>query len=332
VTPVLGTYYDRKSLLRVANMVKVIVGMMGSSVAGGARSLATPSGVSDFLSVVRAHGVRELDTARVYTGGQSEETLGAVDAGESFAISTKAPAFAPGSLSESKIMKNCNHSLAALRQHKVDIYYLHGPDRQTPLEEQCRAIGQLYKEDKFERFGLSNISDQEVQTIYDICKREGYPLPKVYQGGFNPIGRGAEPTLIPLLRKLGMAFYAFSPLAGGLLAKKLDDVVNPAPGTRFDLMRIFGDMYLTPDIKAGLAQVQECCDKESIKLMEATMRWLMHHSVLGDEDGVVLGASNKEQIDATLAACEQGPLPESVMQSFVDLHEAIKDKLPGYHS
>jgi aflatoxin B1 aldehyde reductase len=132
--------------------------------------------------------------------------LGVVDASATFAVSTKTPAFAAHSLSESKILANCGASLATLRQDKLDIYYLHGPGRDTPLEEQCAAIGKLYQEGKFARFGVSNISDAEVQTKYNICKRKRYPLPSVYQGGFNPIGRGAESTLIPLLRKLGMAF------------------------------------------------------------------------------------------------------------------------------
>jgi hypothetical protein len=53
-------------------MVKVVVGMIGSSVAKGATALSTPAGVADFLSAVSVHGVKELDTTRVYAGGQSE--------------------------------------------------------------------------------------------------------------------------------------------------------------------------------------------------------------------------------------------------------------------
>ena len=102
-------------------MVKIIVGMMGSSVGGGSRSLASPTQVQDFLDCVKRHNVKELDTARVYAGGKSEELLGAVNAGSQFAVSTKAPAFAPGSLTEANIISNYEKSLAALRQDKVDI-------------------------------------------------------------------------------------------------------------------------------------------------------------------------------------------------------------------
>lgn len=161
---------------------KVAVGLMGSSVAKGSASLATGETVQAFLDVCKAHGVQELDTALVYNGGKSEQLLGEVKAGKQFAVSTKAPGFAPGSLTYDNIIRNCNTSLKHLKQEKLDIYLIHGPDRTVPLEDQCRAIGELYKEGKFSRFGVSNISDAEVQSIYDICKKEGYCLPTVYQG------------------------------------------------------------------------------------------------------------------------------------------------------
>lgn len=209
--------------------------------------------------------------------------------------------------------------------------YLHGPDRTTPLEEQCRAIGKLYSEGNFERSGISNISPAEVQSIYDICKREGCPLPSVYQGGYNPLQRAGEPTLFPLLRNLKMNFYAYSPLAGGALAKKIDDVLNPAPGTRFDAMRVFGDMYLKKPLLDALAILKVKCGEEGITTMEGTMRWFLHHSPLVENDGVILGASSTKQIDESLTACENGPLPSGLAKAFEDLWAAIKDESSHYH-
>lgn len=314
-------------------MVKIIVGMMGSSVAKGSSSLSTPSQVRSFLDVVSKHSfVQELDTARVYNGGRSEELLGAVGAHERFAVSTKAPAFAAGSLSEDNIVANCRKSLAALKQDRLDIYYLHGPDRTVSLEEQCRAIDGLYREGRFERFGVSNISDAEVQAIHDICVRERYVLPSVYQGGYNPIGRGAEKTLFPLLKKLGIAFYAFSPLAGGLLAKPLADITRPAKGSRFDEMKVFGDIYLTDEILGGLEKVQTACDAEGVALMDATLRWFVHHSPLGDDDGVIIGASTEAQIDASLSACQKGPLSEGMQRKWDELWNVLSKNPPRYHS
>jgi aflatoxin B1 aldehyde reductase len=88
-------------------MVKVIVGMMDSSVANGSAKMSPPSQVGAFLNVLKKHQVKEIDTARVYNGGKSEELLGAVGAGTKlgFAVSTKAPGFSPGILSGDKIQE-----------------------------------------------------------------------------------------------------------------------------------------------------------------------------------------------------------------------------------
>lgn len=325
-------------------MVKVIVGMMGSSVSGVSSSMSTPTQIQEFLDCVKTHDIKELDTARVYGGGKSEELLGQVKAHKKFAVSTKAPAFSPGRLAEEKIIANCNASLKALGQEKLDICeflppasssyksflltaedYLHGPDSETPLEEQCRAIGKLYSEGKFERFGVSNLSPAEVQKIYDICSEEKYPLPSIYQGGYNPLQRGTETDLFPLFRKLNIHFYAFSPLAGGLLAKKLEDVLKPAPGTRFASEKLFVNRYLKKPTLDALAVLKAKCDEHGITVMEATMSWFLHHSPLGHNDGLILGASSTKQIDESLTACKKGSLSAGLVQAFEDLWITVKD-------
>lgn len=311
-------------------MVKVIVGMMGSSVASGSQSLSTPDQVSAFLKVVQNHGIKELDTARVYNAGKSEELLGEISASKTFAISTKAPAFSPGSLVREKILENCNKSLKALSVEQVDIYYLHGPDRSTPLEEQCSAINQLYQEGKFQRFGVSNLRDDEVAEIHEICKRESWVRPSVYQGSFSPLNRKAAGTLFPLLRRLDMSFYAFSPLAGGLLAKPIDDILKPLAGTRYDAMPQFANLFLNETIIAELKQLTKVCEARGLSVLEATLRWFRHHSELGEEDGIILGASKIEQIEKSLVACEKGPLSEDVAKEFESMWDMIKDKAPGY--
>jgi aflatoxin B1 aldehyde reductase len=316
------------------------VGLMGSSAASGAPALQTASGMHSFLSVCSANNITHLDTARAYAKGSSESTLGDVDACATFAVSTKAPAFTPHSLAHDAIIANCNASLKALRTEKVDIYYLHGPDRETSLEEQCAAIGDLYKEGKFQRFGVCNISPKEVREVYGICKREGYPLPKVYQGGYNPIGRGPEGKgeLFDVLKELGMGFYAFSPLAGGLLAKPVEKLLNPEEGTRFDAMKVFGQLYLGEEILGALRKVQGACDREGVSLLEATLRWFRWHSVLSQEwegcegNAVIVGASSEKQLEQSLKAWQGGKLPESVALAWEEMYETLKGKLPPYYN
>jgi aflatoxin B1 aldehyde reductase len=311
-------------------MVKVIVGLMGSSVAKGSASLATPSQVSSFLDVCKKYGVSELDTARVYNDGKSEELLGQVEEKKEFQIATKAPAFSPGSLTYKNIMENCNKSLHALQMDKVDIYYLHGPDTQTPLEERCKAIGELYKEGKFKRFGLSNLKDEVVEEIYEICKKNGTVLPTVYQGGYNAIHRKSEDTLQPLLKKLNIQYYAWGPLAGGALAKNINDVLNPKEGSRYQAMPVFGSLFLKDKMVEALKKITAQCEEFNLTLLEASLRWLKHHSPLGPDDGFIIGASTNEQVEASLKATQGGPLDEKLVKAFDDMWVDIKDVAPQY--
>jgi aflatoxin B1 aldehyde reductase len=289
--------------------------------------MSTPAQVGAFLDVLKQHKVKEIDTARVYNGGKSEELLGAVGAGTElgFAVSTKAPGFSPGVLSGDKIKKACYASLEALKQNKMDIFYFHGPDRQTPLEEQCKAANDLYREGKFERFGVSNLLVEEVQTIYDICKKEGYVLPTVYQGGYNPLMRSADELLFPTLRKLGINFYAFSPLGGGYFTRTADQLRNPAQNQRMAAFPIFKEIYVSEKSLKWLEELTKVCEDNDTTPKEGVLRWFMHHSILRDGDGVILGASDEKQVDETLKACKMGPLPEAVVQAFDDLWEKNKD-------
>ena len=96
---------------------------------------------------------------------------------------------------------------------------------------------------KFKYFGLSNYPAWEVVYIWSYCKSRGWVLPSVYQGMYNPITREVERELIPALRKLGMSFYAYNPLCGGLLTGKHNfESVESSSGTRFDKSN---EMYLT---------------------------------------------------------------------------------------
>ena len=129
-----------------------------------------------------------------------------------------------------------------------------------------------------------------------------------------------------------MGFYAFSPVGGGILAKPILEIMKPAKGTRYDQMRQFGDIYLTDQIVSQLKNVQQKCDEEGVPLMEATMRWFMHHSPLREEDGFILGASTEQQIDRSLSACEKGPLPESLVNAWEEMWREVGKDPPKYHS
>lgn len=108
-----------------------------------------------------------------------------------------------------KILESVETSLKELKVSQTNIYYLHMPDRTTPLEETLEAINEAYKAGKFKKFGVSNFSPDEVEQTLQICKEKGYVKPTVYQGQYNAVVRGFEKGLFPILRENGIAFYAY---------------------------------------------------------------------------------------------------------------------------
>lgn len=296
-------------------MPKIIVGLMGGSVAAGSASTSTALG--PFLSMLQTHSVRELDTARAYNSGRSEESLGQIaSARQDFSIHTKAPGFSPGSLAFDRVIANCSASLQALQQDQIDLYYFHGPDGQTPLEESCRAIAQLHRQGKIARFGISNYSSQHVREIHDICSANSSITPSVDQGQYNALGRRGEESLFPTLRSLGMAFFAWAPLAGGWFARTDAELQSPPKGARMEQMAAFKNMYVNETSLALHKRLSEVCAQEGVGMKEAALRWLMHHSILSDQDGIILGGSSSEQMEENLNACQKGRLPSALVQEF----------------
>ena len=83
---------------------------------------------------------------------------------------------------------------------KVNVFYLHGPDRDTPINETLEACNELYEEGKFTELGISNYAAWEVVDIYYICEQNGWVKPTVYQGMYNLLTRAGEAELFPALR------------------------------------------------------------------------------------------------------------------------------------
>jgi len=105
-------------------------------------------------------------------------------------------------------------SLRNLNMEKADLFYLHAPDHETPIDKTLDAVQKLQSEGLFEHWGLSNYAAWQVVDIYHKCKARGIDPPAVYQGMYNATTRDVEPELFQALRYCGMAFYAYNPLAG----------------------------------------------------------------------------------------------------------------------
>ncbi|KAF7554449.1 hypothetical protein G7Z17_g2917 [Cylindrodendrum hubeiense] len=296
----------------------------------------TPDEVNGFLNAFAARGYHQIDTARSYSPhapGSCEPRLGGVDVGDRFDVDTKVDSREQGSHTKENVLKEIDISLETLKVKRINIEYLHIPDRATKFEEACEAMDQAHREGKVKHWGLSNYTAEEVQRIVDICDEHGLVKPSVYQGQYNPIVRGGEKELFPILRKYGIAFYAYSPAAAGFFA---GNHKNIKAGGRYDQSHLLGglysQLYLKPSIIAATDKALAVASKHDISGHAAALRWTAHHSSLKKEhgDSVILGASSPAQLETNLDMIEQGPLPEDVVAALEAVYDEIDDGV-SYH-
>ena len=225
----------------------------------------TPEEVKAYLDAFYEQGGRQIDTARNYSPhapGSCEARLGTIQVGNRFSVDTKVVSFTPGSHTRAKILESVDTSLNLLKMSTVNVEYLHVPDRTTPFEETVKAMDEAYKAGKFQHFGLSNFTAEEVEKVLKICEEKGFVKPSVYQGQYNPVVRSGEKELFPLLRKHRIAFYAWrSALSSFTSVFTLTCVISPAaagifagnhkhikPGDRFDSSVSLSRQYQAPSL------------------------------------------------------------------------------------
>jgi aflatoxin B1 aldehyde reductase len=247
-----------------------------------------------------------IDTARVYAGGNTEPMVGAVlkqlDPGMKVSVGTKAhPSVKPG-LSSEGIKGQLAASLDAMGITAVDEYYLHQPDTEATLLEGLKCAHALVEEGKIKAVGMSNYHAAEMARAFALCREHDLTPPTVYQGLYNPLNRLVEEELLPILKENGCSFVAYNPLAAGLLTgkhKTKDEVLQG----RFRNNENYLPRFYTSSNFEAIRIIHEQCKVDQITMVEATYRWLLRHSCLGDTDGFLLGASSVDQLDQNLAAC-----------------------------
>lgn len=265
----------------------------------------------------------QIDTARIYSGGQTEDILGQVlrdpqVAGQPIILGTKAHPSQPDGLSKVGIYRQLQTSLKALQVDKVDVLYLHQPDPEHDLVESLECVQELIRDGTIAKYGMSNYSAVEMERCCALCEERGWRLPSFFQGLYNPLNRLAEEELLPVLRKHSVAFIAFNPLAAGLLTGKHAQGGDVLPGRFKDNPNYLPRFYTEPNFLA-LDVIRKACADHGLGMVPATYAWLLQHSQLdaSSGDGVLLGASSLEQLEQNMDACAApAALPEPVLSAF----------------
>ena len=300
--------------------LEVLFGGGGLGNPGVGSEFENVAGVNKAFTILNDHGVTTIDTARGYIN--SEAVLGETKvANQGFTIDTKwAPSLFPGQppLTKAKIIADAKDSIQKLGVKQVGVFYLHCPEPAVGLEEQLDGINEVYQMRLFQRFGLSNFSAQQVEEVYNLADRKGFVKPTVYQGLYAPVNRTIETTLFPTLRKLGIAFRAYSPLAGGFLAKTRKDI--EAGEGRFGsamLGPLYKELYHKPEYLNALDEWGRAAQNEGVSRIELALRWMKYHSSLTAThgDGIIVGAGTTARLDETLKIWRKGPLSAEAVKS-----------------
>nr|XP_021482405.1 aflatoxin B1 aldehyde reductase member 3 isoform X1 [Meriones unguiculatus] len=315
----------------------------------GAMEMGQSMDVTSSTASVRAflqRGYTEIDTAFLYGEGQSETILGGLGlglgrSGCKVKIATKAIPLFGTTLKPDDVRFQLETSLKRLQCPRVDLFYLHLPDHSTPIEETLQTCHQLHQEGKFVELGVSNYASWEVAEICTICKKNGWIMPTVYQGMYNATTRQVEKELFPCLRHFGLRFYAYNPLAGGLLTGryKYQDKEGKHPLSRFfgnEFSQMYMDRYWKEEYFNGLALVEKALKStygtSAPSMTSAALRWMYHHSQLQGTrgDAVILGMSSLAQLEQNLTFIEEGPLKPAVVEAFDQAWNLVAHDSPNY--
>ena len=298
----------------------------------------TPEDVAPVLDLFLKYGHIEVDTARGYGDGTSEELLSEVDwKTRGIIMGTKLYPKPKYTHSPKDVRRGLMDSLEALKTDRVDMFYLHGPDRTVPFEETLRAVNELHKEGCFNRFGISNFLSYEVAKICEICEKHGWIKPAVYQGNYSALQRSVESELFPCLRHYGISLYAFQPLAAGFLTGRYQrNQTEFEEGSRFDSKQWIGKVtqgrYINDSYFDALDLIKAVADKHGLTIAEIALRWLEHHSLLKKYhgDAIIIGTSSLKHVGENLADLEKGPLPEEVVKVVEQAWLKAKPVAPRY--
>ena len=277
-------------------------------------------------------GISFLDTADAYPmspdpaeNGRTEEILGRWLHGrrDRVVLATKcniAMGEAPWHRGNSRrhIMDAIDASLRRLDTDYVDLYQLHFPDPDTPIDESLRALDDLVRGGKVRYLGVSNFPAWRLARALGRAEVLGTETLVSVQPRYNLLFRQMERELLPLCAEEGLAVIPYNPLAGGLLSGKHRGRDEPVSGTRFALAQTgdrYRDRYWREREIAAVEQLAVIAGEAGIALPQMAIGWLLAKPAV---TAPILGATRPEQLDAGLAALEN-PLAADLVQRLDDV-------------
>ena len=251
-------------------------------------------------------GINFIDTADIYSEGESEKMLGKAlgDRRKDVVLATKVfGRMGPGpndvGLSRGHIMKAVEESLSRLGTDYIDLYQIHGFDAISPIEETMRALDDLVRSGKVRYIGCSNQAAWQLMKSLWVSDKYNLHRFESLQAYYTIAGRDLEREIVPLLADQKMGLMVWSPLAGGLLTGKFDREGQGPDGARR------GDFDFPPVDKQrafdAVDAMREMAHEKNVSVARIALAWLLHQPVV---TSVIIGAKTVAQLEDNLAAPE----------------------------
>jgi aryl-alcohol dehydrogenase-like predicted oxidoreductase len=260
-------------------------------------------------------GIRIFDTANSYNGGESERILG-LSLGrdrDRVILATKVglgpiPSKREG-LSSGAMLRALDASLERLGTGHVDLYYLHVPDRATPIEQTIDAMKGLVDSGRVLSWGVSNYASWEVFEMNLLADARALPRPVVAQMLYNAIHRQLDVEYFAFARRYPIHTTTYNALAGGLLSGRHTFAEAPGAGSRFHGNAMYQRRYWTRTMFDHVEQLRGVADAEGCSLVELAYAWVASRP---DVDSVLVGPASVEQLDQAIEAVSRTLSPDAV--------------------
>ena len=278
-------------------------------------------------------GVNFVDTADVYTNGESEKTLAKAISNVGIArkdivIATKAfgrtgQGRNDVGASRGHIMDAVEASLKRLQTDYIDLYQIQAADTVTPVEETLRALDTLVFQGKVRYIGCSNWYAWQLMKALGISEAKNLAKLDTLQAYYSIAGRDLEREIVPLLKDQGTGLLVWSPLAGGLLSGKYSrDNQKPEDSRRsaFDFPIVDKERtWRILDVLRPIAQAHHT------GVATIALAWVLAKPFV---TSVIIGAKRIEQLEQNLAAVDVQLSPEEIKQ--LDEVSALPPEYPGW--
>lgn len=289
--------------------------------------------VNALVKQAYAAGINFIDTANVYSLGQSETRVGQAikDLGlprSELVIATKATGIMndlPNGRGQSRyhLMNELDASLQRLRLDHIDLYQLHGFDPLTPLEESLATLNDMVRSGKVRYIGLCNMAAWQIMKALAISDAKGWERFASVQAYYTLGGRDLEREVIPLIGDQQLGLMVWSPLAGGLLSGKYGrDGKGPAGSRRneFDFPVVDKERaFACVDVMRPIAA------RQGVSVAQIALAWLLAQPVVSS---VIIGAKTVEQLQDNIAATQLCLAPEELAE--LDRVSRLPAEYPGW--